>query len=482
MTDTSPNLALPYLQAAQAQKHVTLNEALRQLDGLVNIMVRSRSLTDQPLAPLEGDRYILPGSATGPAWGAQPAGTLMCHMDGGWHAFSPRTGWPAYVEDEQAQLVFSGTAWRNVSELIRSLEFIEAIGLGTESSGATPFIAKLNAALWTARSPVEDGSGDMRMTFNKSATANVLSLLLQSDYAACAEIGLVGSDDVSVRVSPDGNNFLTALTVRRSDGQVSFPQGVAGLRERLTAPRTYHVDPSSGSDEADGRTSSSALATISKAIERALALDLGPHDVTIQCAPGTYAESLVLPCPFLGSGRVRLVGNVSSPAACIIASSSNCLRVESGALIDVEGFFFDNTGGNCGIFCLNGGAVNLTGSVAFGTSGRAHIRVEGPASICRVLSGYEISGDAPRHLEVIRIGRFTCHEQTITLAGTRTFATGFAICNEQASLQLTSVIFSGTAAGRRYRVSSLGLINAGGSASSFPGDIAGIAETQGLAI
>ena len=31
--DTSPNLALPYLLANQAQKHVTVNEALRRLDA-----------------------------------------------------------------------------------------------------------------------------------------------------------------------------------------------------------------------------------------------------------------------------------------------------------------------------------------------------------------------------------------------------------------------------------------------------------------
>lgn len=34
MTDTT-NLALPYLEAAQAQKHVTHNEALTTLDAIV---------------------------------------------------------------------------------------------------------------------------------------------------------------------------------------------------------------------------------------------------------------------------------------------------------------------------------------------------------------------------------------------------------------------------------------------------------------
>ena len=39
MPDTTTHLALPYILAAQAQKHVTHNEALRLLDGLIQISV-----------------------------------------------------------------------------------------------------------------------------------------------------------------------------------------------------------------------------------------------------------------------------------------------------------------------------------------------------------------------------------------------------------------------------------------------------------
>ena len=34
VSDFTPNLELPYLLSNQAQKHVTLNESLRALDGL----------------------------------------------------------------------------------------------------------------------------------------------------------------------------------------------------------------------------------------------------------------------------------------------------------------------------------------------------------------------------------------------------------------------------------------------------------------
>ena len=56
MPDISTHLLLPYLLAAQAQKHVTVNEALRLLDGLVQFAVLDRHLTAPPASPADGDR------------------------------------------------------------------------------------------------------------------------------------------------------------------------------------------------------------------------------------------------------------------------------------------------------------------------------------------------------------------------------------------------------------------------------------------
>ena len=46
--DETSNLLLPYILAAQAQKHVTHNEALRKLDALVQISVIDRDLAAPP--------------------------------------------------------------------------------------------------------------------------------------------------------------------------------------------------------------------------------------------------------------------------------------------------------------------------------------------------------------------------------------------------------------------------------------------------
>ena len=51
MSETSAHLALPFIMAAQAQKHVTMNEALRMLDGIVQLAILDRDLTTPPASP-----------------------------------------------------------------------------------------------------------------------------------------------------------------------------------------------------------------------------------------------------------------------------------------------------------------------------------------------------------------------------------------------------------------------------------------------
>lgn len=104
MTETA-RLTLPLVQAGQAQKHVTVNEALARLDGLVQLVVASRRVTVPP-APVPGLAHIVPEGAGG-AWAGQ-AGALALAENGGWVIVPPRPGWRAWVLDEAAEAVFAG--------------------------------------------------------------------------------------------------------------------------------------------------------------------------------------------------------------------------------------------------------------------------------------------------------------------------------------------------------------------------------------
>jgi|FEC22Drversion2_1045045.scaffolds.fasta_scaffold00075_97 hypothetical protein len=108
MADTA-RLKLPLLAAAQAQKHVTHNEALTALDTLVQLSVLDKDLTSPPASPAEGDGYIVAASASG-AWTGWD-GRIARYQDGLWRSFLPGEGWRAWVADEARNYVLSAGAW-----------------------------------------------------------------------------------------------------------------------------------------------------------------------------------------------------------------------------------------------------------------------------------------------------------------------------------------------------------------------------------
>jgi hypothetical protein len=213
MPDQTPNLTLPWLMPAQAQKHVTVNEALGRLDALVQLSVESRTQTAQPGGPSEGQAYLLPASATGADWGAHAEHTLVYFQDGAWHGVTPWAGLCAYIRDEGALAVFDGAGWADLGALITALGNLAELGVGTSPDANNPFAAKVNAALWTALTVGEEGTGDLRFTINKEAAGNTASFLFQTGWSGRAEFGLTGNDDFAVKLSSDGSSFSQVLTV-----------------------------------------------------------------------------------------------------------------------------------------------------------------------------------------------------------------------------------------------------------------------------
>lgn len=221
--ETTANLQLPYLMPSQAQKHVTHNEALALLDAIVQLMVLDRDLTSPPGAPEEGDRYIVAAGATD-AWDGQD-GRIAARQDGAWIFLSPGTGWLAWVADEGEFLHYTGSAWASVAASIATLQNLALLGVGATADATNPFSAKLNKALWAAKPAGEGGDGDLRYAMNKEGAGNVLSLLMQSGWSGRAELGLIGDDDLSLKVSPDGSNWTTALSIDKTTGATTTQGG-----------------------------------------------------------------------------------------------------------------------------------------------------------------------------------------------------------------------------------------------------------------
>ena len=233
--DQSARLGLPYLAAGQMQKHVTLNEALTRLDGLVQTVVVSRTISEPPADPADGALFILPSGFSGAAWSGFAAGDLIRAEGGGWSRIPAPDGLLAFVSDAGHFVVRDGDAWAPVGARLGSVGPLDRLGLGTTADAANPFAARLNKALWTALETGSGGDGDLRLTLNKEGGADVLSLLFQSGYGGRAELGLIGSDDLTLKVSPDGGTWREAFAVDRTTGRVLFDKG-AGRRETTVFP------------------------------------------------------------------------------------------------------------------------------------------------------------------------------------------------------------------------------------------------------
>lgn len=108
-TNETTRLGMPLLQPAQAQKHVTVNEALMRLDGLVNLVLQSLTVTVPPTAVVDGMCWGVPSGASGD-WAGQ-GGAIAIGSNGGWVFVTPSAGMRARIADQGVEAVHDGTAW-----------------------------------------------------------------------------------------------------------------------------------------------------------------------------------------------------------------------------------------------------------------------------------------------------------------------------------------------------------------------------------
>jgi hypothetical protein len=362
MSDITTHLLLPYIQASQAQKHVTHNEALRLLDAMVQLSVLDRDMTAPPASPADGDRHIVASGATG-LWAGWDLNVAFW-VDGAWMRLVPRPGWLAWIADEAAFVVWNGSAWEPVGEPVDVLDAIfslvnaidptkkamfslsgistgttrtytlpntsselailagtqtftgsktfsgtltasgatatlgtspgtatygigtgattngttktvnlgtggasgsnTVVNIGSATAGAggttvvnTPTVTFANAvtqvgmpqanltvqllglggaaadsynrlSLNTPAVLLNNAGAGIEATVNKAATANDAAFAFKTGFSVRALIGLLGSDDFSFKVSPDGSAFFDGIRIDRSSGKVSFPSGMNG--------------------------------------------------------------------------------------------------------------------------------------------------------------------------------------------------------------------------------------------------------------
>lgn len=219
MSQSSPRLALPLIQPAQAQKHVTHNAALDRLDALVQLTLQAIDAITPPAAPAEGAAWALGAAPTG-AW-ADEAGMIASFRGGGWLFLAPQTGWHAYVTGLADIRVYDGTTWVAIGGSgAPSFQNLPGVGINTASDSTNKLAVAAEATLLN-----NIGAGH-QLKINKAGATDTASLLFQSSFSGRAEMGLAGDDDFAIKVS-DGVTWFTGLTVQGSSGVVRISEVLA---------------------------------------------------------------------------------------------------------------------------------------------------------------------------------------------------------------------------------------------------------------
>jgi hypothetical protein len=252
----TPNLQLPFIEAGQAQKHVTHNEALRVLDALTQLAVVAVSASP-PGAPEPGERHIVAEAPAGAFAGH--ANEIAAYQDGAWAFFAPRAGWRAWNAAAASLLVWNGSAWTALSAggsgegdvtgpdggvangdialfdgatgkaIKGGRGAISHLGIGaapdaTDTDTSNRLILRGNRALFDAIPAAESpGSGDIKLQISKEAQGNSASFFFATAYSGRAEFGLVESDEFKLKVSSNGAAWLESIVANPATGKVRFP-------------------------------------------------------------------------------------------------------------------------------------------------------------------------------------------------------------------------------------------------------------------
>jgi hypothetical protein len=211
--DTTPNLSLPYIAAAQAQKHVTHNEALRALDAIVQLAVLDKDLAAPPVSPAEGARYIVAASPTG-VWSGQ-AGRIAAWQDAAWAFYTPNEGWLAWVADEDTLYIWSGAAWTAFA--VGSLD--EVVEDAAPQLGGDLDANGHNIAFDDATGLTDD-AGNEQLVFHKTAGAVNQIGVTNAPTGTGPQLAAEGTDpNIDLRLAPKGTGVV------RTAGQMFVSSG-----------------------------------------------------------------------------------------------------------------------------------------------------------------------------------------------------------------------------------------------------------------
>ena len=290
-------LGLPLLQPSQAQKHVTVNDAMTVLDTVVQLSVKSSVLNIPPSIPAEGDRYIVGPVPTG-TWSGK-ARQVAAWVGSAWVFHAPAQGWIAWDETTSIALVFTATNWQSLV----SGSFPNSVadfGIGASPDITNKFVFSGTNSLFTS-------AGSIDLTANKSASGNDASLTFKTGFSTRAVLGLLADDNLSLKVSNNGASFATPMVANAASGKISTLLVAANGLQLSDNADVTKVAQFSLSGIATGTTRTYSLPDTSQTLAHiGGANQTFAGQVTLSNATATLGNSVATATYSLGSGATGL--------------------------------------------------------------------------------------------------------------------------------------------------------------------------------
>jgi len=339
---TTPNFSITELAASQAQKYVTVNEALRVVDTAMNLVVIRSDNTAPPGSPSEGDKYIPLATATG-AWVGQE-NNIAAFINSEWIFFTPAEGWRCYDQNTNELMIYSGSAWGtafgsagNGSAAAPAYSFASDPDTGMYRNAANElgFSTGGSERLKITNSQITSSTGDFllnnagsnsQLTVNKNATGDNALVNFQTAFTHEASIGLQGNDDFTIKV---GSGFSIAHVIQNDLSATDIYTPELNLNEANGGALRLRVIE----EELTGLTGATATTTAAfpnQSIILGVSLRVTTTitgATTFDCGDGTtagrFGGSIGLTAGTTNQGTIGPSGNYGSTTVTLTANGAN---------------------------------------------------------------------------------------------------------------------------------------------------------------
>ena len=289
MPNTTNRVKLPYVLQSQSQKEVTLNSALDLVDALLQAAMVSIGVNTPPGSPLAGDSYIVGSTPTG-VWVGQAK--ALAFYTTGWNFITPWEGLTVWANDTNILTTYDGSAWVPTFTAPTSFANLTMLGVNTTADATNKLSVSSSAILFN------NIGNDIQVKLNKNAAGDKASFLFQTGFSARAEFGLLGDDNFTLKVSPNGSSFFNALKMLAATGRVALKANASGISAAGTTQGTATIISNQTNEFTTVAASSGGILPSPEQGEFIFIANAGANALNVYPATGHSINALAANAPY----------------------------------------------------------------------------------------------------------------------------------------------------------------------------------------